>query len=240
MKKAFTLFCAVTFSFALSFSQDLIAFPNDSDFISANVAEEFDLVESHLYIVNNTASATTYTWGMLDYSAPVPPWELKLCDNNNCYDLLLGSNRHESLVVAAGDTMEMKFQFSPHCIDGVGSVNVVVYATNDSANASVVLNYKADLTTSCATAIKNVAATALRIFPNPVKSSFTVAGLESAGDLSFEVYDLKGAAVTSKVSNATATSIEISIEGLPVGVYVLKAFDTNGKVMGTARLNKID
>lgn len=240
MKKAFTLICVLTFSFALSFGQDLIAFPNDSDAVSGNVADEFDLVESHLYVINNSGIATTYNWYMANYDAPVPPWELKLCDNNNCYDLLLGNPLHESLQVGAGDTMEMKFQFSPHCVTGAANVNVVIYSTSDSANATVVLNYKADLTTSCATAIEDVNASALRIFPNPVKSSFTVAGLESTGNLSFEVYDLKGAAVASKLSNATTSSIEISIDGLPVGAYVLKAFDTNGKVVGTARLNKID
>ena len=240
MKKTFTSICLVVCSIALSFAQNIITLPNDSAFISANVADEFDLVDLHIEVINNTASPTTYTWRMVDYSAQVPPWELKLCDNNNCYDLLLGSPVHQSLSVAAYDTMDMKFQFSPHCVDGVANVNVVVFATNDSANATVTLNYKADLTTSCPTGITPISSNTLSIYPNPVQHSFVVSGLENAGNLSFQVYDMKGALAKSEVKSATNSSLEISIQTLPAGVYVLKAFDSNNKIAGTARLNKVD
>lgn len=239
MKKLFTFFALVALCQS-SHSQNIIPDPNDSAVVSGNVSDEFDPFDVHIHVINNTGAATTFTWGMTSHVSPNPVWEFKLCDNNNCYDLLLSTSYHESLNVNAGDTMDMKFQFSPHCISGTGIANVVIYATDDSAGTSIPLYYQANLTTSCLNNVVTINKNSLKISPNPVKSSFIVSGLENAGNYSFEVYDLKGSIVTSEVRSATHSQIEISVTGLPVGDYILKAFDRNGNVAGTSRLSKVD
>jgi hypothetical protein len=114
-----------------------------------------------------------------------------------------------------------------------------MWVDGDSANGKVKTpTWNVDI--NALTGIKNVSATSLKIFPNPVKNIFTVSGLENAGNLSFEVYDMKGSAVKSEVKAATNTTIDISIENLPQGIYVLKAFDKDGQIAGTSRLSKID
>ncbi len=240
MRKTFsTLFVFTIISFN-AFSQGIVCVPNDSAAVTANVpVDPYDPVEIHIHVVNNFGQATSFMWMMKDYSAPSAVWELKLCDNNNCYDLLGGSPVHESLTVNAGDTMDMKFQYAPHLIPGFGNCNVLIYVTGDSATTAVTLNYAITATSpNSITAL--MGNNPLKIYPNPVQKTFTVSGFEKSGNLSFEVYDLKGAVVKSEVKNATNTQIEISVEHLSKGEYVLKAFDANGKVAGTSHLTKVD
>ncbi len=238
MKKLFSLLSITVFAVTL-YAQPIICTPNDSAVVNGNVVDEFDPFDVHIHIVNNTGAATTFMWGMTSHIAPSPAWEFKLCDNNNCYDLLLSTSYYESLQVAAGDTMDMKFQFSPHLVPGTGVANVVIYATDDSANTSTQLYYQANLTTSNPNSVVSINKNSLKIFPNPVVNSFVVSGLENSGNYSFEVYDLKGALVASEVKSATHTQIEISISNLPSGDYLLKAIDNNGNIAGTSRLTKM-
>jgi hypothetical protein len=67
-----------------------------------------------------------------------------------------------------------------------------------------------------------------------------VEGIEDAGNLSFEVYNIQGATVKSELKNATNTRIEIGVQNLTSGIYILKAFNADGKVIGTSRLSKVD
>lgn len=238
MNKLFTLLAFSVFALSVH-AQPIICTPNDSTIVSGNVADEFDPYDVHIHVVNNTGAATTFTWGLTSYTSPAQVWEFKLCDNNNCYDLLLSSSYYESLEVPAGDTMDMKFQFSPHCVAGTGIAKVLIYATNDSANTSTPLYYQANLTTSCLSSVVNINKNSLKIFPNPVVNSFVVSGLENTGNYSFEVFDMKGDLVSSEIKSATYSQIEISVSNLPAGDYVFKAIDRNGNVAGTSRLTKI-
>lgn len=122
----------------------------------------------------------------------------------------------------------------------MASVNMVVFVSGDSANSATTINYRADLTTGCVNAIGKVATTSIKLYPNPVKNTFVVSGLENAGNLSFEVYDMKGALVKSEVIGATNNGFEISIANVASGDYVLKAIDSKGMLIASAKLQKID
>ncbi len=238
MKKILSLF-VLTVSLLTLNAQVIGISPNDSVSVSANVADEFDPVDAHIHIYNYLKGATSYTWMMKDYVAP-SQWELKLCDNNNCYDLLLGNPVHESLEVATGDSMDMKFQFSPHCVDGFASANILIYVTGDSSNTAITLNYQANLTTSCLNSINTLTTSNIKLYPNPVKNTFVVSGLENAGNVSFDIFDMKGALVKSEVIGATNNGFEISIANVAAGDYVLKAIDSKGMLIASAKLQKID
>ena len=119
-------------------------------------------------------------------------------------------------------------------------MNVYAYVTGDSANSVVILNYKAALATNCLSGIAATSPIHLDMHPNPVHNSFVVTGIKDAANLSFEVYDMKGTNVKSEVKDASNTQIEISVETLSKGSYILKAFEGSGKVVGTSRLIKVD
>ena len=238
MKKNYSLLMFLIISVSFAHAQQLLVVPNDSAEIWANVTDEFEPNDVHIELINNSANSITVTWGMVNYTAP-SQWEVKLCDNNNCYDLLLGPGPYESLPVAAGDTIDMKFQYTAHLVTGTGATNVYAYVTGDSTNSVVFLNYKANLIAVSGIG-DNFSSDNLKLYPNPVQHSFVVSGLKNAENLSFEVYDVKGAVMKTKIANASNSQIEISIENLPQGEYILKAFDSNGKTIGTSKLNKID
>lgn len=240
MKKIYTLFAAVLFTGAAVNAQDkIVTLPGDSVSGSGMVYDEFDPFDVHLHVVNNTGNDETFMWYMTGYTTPAANWEVKLCDNNNCYDLLINPGPYESLIVPAGDTMDFKFQFSPHNVDGVGTANIVTYFQSDSAGSVKELFFKA--TIDAVTGINEANNTNITLYPNPVQNSFVVKGLEHvAGNLAFEVYNVAGKVVESKVTNADNSHIEISVATLPHGTYILKAFDAKGKTIATSRLNKVD
>lgn len=222
----------------LAKAQSFIASPNDSASLTVTIPDQFTPAEVHIHLINNTAQGQEITWRLLNYTTPSPAWEVALCDNVNCYDMKINPGPHTSTSIAAGDSMDTKFQFTAHCVDGSGDCNVAFWIDGDSANTVIVLNYKATITNQCQNAINEVKSNNLHLYPNPVKRSFMVTGLENAGNLEFEVYDLQGRLVESQVTNASAEMVEISIANLPAASYVLKAFDRNGQVVGTSQLTK--
>ncbi|MCW5909266.1 MAG: T9SS type A sorting domain-containing protein [Chitinophagales bacterium] len=239
MKKIYTVLSVFSFTVLSLQAQTIITIPGDTSVVSGVVTDEFDPFDVHLEVVNTTNQSQTFTWMMKGYTTPSPNWEVKLCDNNNCYDLLLNAGPYESKSVGAGDTMDFKFQFSPHCINGTGTSDILVYITGDSAATAKLLHFKATLTTTCVSSVGSSSVKSITLHPNPVKGSFIVSGLEDEGNLSFEVYDLEGKLVKSKVKNASAEQIEISVESLAEGTYVLKVSDERGQVVASSRLNKV-
>ena len=240
MKKIYLLAVLAIFLFTCTRAQSIVTIPGDTSVATGTVTDEFDPMDIHLEVKNNTAQAQTFTWKLTNYSTPSAAWEVKLCDNNNCYDLLLSAGPYESLPVAAGDTMDFKFQFSPHCVNGTGEADVLVYVTGASANTARSIHFTGNITTTCMNAIGDVQKKSITLFPNPVKGTFVVKGIEDAGNLSFEVYDLQGQLVKSRVVNANDELIEISVETLATGTYVLRVSDEQGKVVATSRLNKVN
>ncbi len=233
----FTLFLSVLVA-GLN-AQQLIPLPNDSMEISLSADDEFTPSDAHLELINNSNTSISVTWGLVSNSSPAQ-WSMGLCDNNNCYDLLFSGGPFVSLPVDAFDTLDMKLQYTAHCVTGTGNAIVYAYVTGDSANSVVFLTYKVNLTAACPNSVIETVPRPLKIYPNPVRSSFVVTGVENAGNLSFEVYDMKGAAVKSEIKEAPPSRIEISLENLPEGNYMLKAFDSHGKVFGTSRLSKVE
>jgi hypothetical protein len=234
----FSILCCILFS-THAFSQKLIPLPGDSASTSASVTDGYQPYDIHIEVVNNTANTITATWGLMNYTAP-QGWEVKLCDNRNCYDLLISGGPYISDTVSAGDTLDMKFQYTSHCIAGTGQTNVYLHITHDSVQSNLVLNYKADLSSACTNAINELPVNKLNVYPNPVENSVFVTCADAALNTTYVIYDLTGAAVKSETKNVTNTGAEISMSGLAAGTYVLKAVNGQGRVTGIAKLNKVE
>ncbi len=235
MNKALLTMAAILFLAAPCFSQtDFILLPSDTISLTETVPAN-DILEAFMKVKNTSNSTKTINWIAAERTGS-RDWEINICDIVNCYSFAYVVR---TFSLAAGDTGTMRLDIDPHGVSGPGQVSLLMWVEGDSANGKVKNpTWNVDLT--AITGISKVAATTLKIFPNPVKNLFTVSGLDNAGDLSFEVFDMKGSAVKSEVKSATNTAIEISIENLPHGIYVLKAFDKDGNLAGTSRLSKID
>lgn len=237
LKLYFLVFVSVA---ALQFAnaQAFIGSPNDSAFLNTSVPDQYTPAEVHIHLINNTGQGQQISWALVNYTIPTPAWEVALCDNVNCYDMKINPGPHLSNTVAAGDSMDTKFQFTAHCVNGTGECNIAFWIDGDSANTVKVLNYKAQIFNECVNAVTEIKKNSLHLYPNPVQHSFIVSGLENAGNLEFEVYDLQGRLAESQVTGASAGTVEISIANLPAGSYVLKAIDKNGQVVATSQLSK--
>lgn len=235
MTKALLTMAAILLLAAPVFSQtDFILLPSDTLQITQAVPAG-DLLEAFMKVKNTSNSTKTIKWIGVERTGP-RDWETNICDIVNCYSF---GYVVRTFSLAAGDTGTMRLDIDPHGVSGTGSVSLLMWVDGDSANGKV-KNPAFNVDVTAITGINNLSNTSLKIFPNPVKNVFTVSGLENAGNLSFEVFDMKGSAVKSEVKSATTTTIEISIENLPHGIYVLKAFDKDGNLAGTSRISKID
>lgn len=237
LKLYISLFICVAASYVAN-AQAFIASPNDSAFLNTTVPDQFTPAEVHIHLINNTGQGQQISWALVNYTTPAPAWEVALCDNVNCYDMKINPGPHLSNTVAAGDSMDTKFQFTAHCVNGTGDCNIAFWIDGDSANTVTILNYKAQILNECVNAVTEIKKNSLHLYPNPVQHSFMVTGLENAGNLAFEVYDLQGRLAESQVTSATTSTVEISIANLPAGSYVLKAIDKNGLVVATSQLSK--
>lgn len=236
-KSTISLFIALCITVVLN-AQTIPTTPNDSVSVTATQTDEFEPTDAHIEVINSGNTSTTFTWMLKDYTAP-SVWELKLCDNNNCYDLLLNPGPYESLTVLAGDTMDMKFQFSAHCTAGIGNANVIIYVTGDSANTATMLNYKANLAVNCPNGVSELTAPAFKVTPNPFQSSFSIAGFSSTQDFRFEVYDLTGRLVESETSMDN-NSVEVKMPSAPAGSYILRAINSKGEVVSNSKVQKVN
>lgn len=232
--KFFTLSTLLLLATYTSFAQAIITAPNDSSYVSSTITDAFENTDIHIGLINNSGGAVEFTWLMKDYIAP-QAWEVKCCDNNNCYDLLINPGPYASLSVPAGDTMDMKFQFTSHCVDGMGNANLVVYLDGDSANTAVAINYKTDVTANCASSIGNVKSLEIGLFPNPVVNQLQITGLNSS-NYNYQVINSTGSVLKQGV---TTNAQPLDVQALSNGVYQLIVFE--GKTLiGSQRFSKID
>ncbi len=236
MKKSIFVLFLMAGSF-LTQAQLVVTTPNDSLHENITQTDEFATADIHIHVINTGNNNVTYTWELKNYQAP-SGWGVAICDNNNCYDLLINAGPYESLAVSPGDSMDMKMQFAPYCIGGSGWSDVVIYVTGDSANTAVVLHYSTDLTANCPNSIATVSHTALKVYPSPFQSSFTVTGLENAGPVTINVYDLKGALVPAEVKTVNPGAFEISMSQAIAGTYLVKAVDAAGKIIAGSSVTK--
>lgn len=237
MNKNLLLTTAMVVFFLASQAQSLVAIPNDSTETSGIATDIYEPTSAHIYIKQNTASGTSISWRMVDFTAPTG-WGVQMCDNNNCYDMLLNPGPYNSLAVPAGDTLDMKFEFVSGGIDGSGTADFVAYIDGDSASTAIAIHYKINIDAQI-TSVSELVNQAIKLYPNPIQNSFVISGLEQ-GNYSYEVFDMKGSLMTTYIKNANSTEIEIGAEGLTPGVYVLKVSNGEGKIVATSQLTKMN
>lgn len=218
-------------------AQSIIPVPNDSLEVSGVATDPFEPKDVHIYVVNNTAQQQTFTWEMKSYNTPAI-WGVQLCDNNNCYDLLISPGPYESLPVAAGDTMDMKLQFVSACVQGVGTALVNIHITGDSAATSLDLFYKGNLSATCVNNVSNIEANTLNVIPNPAVNMINITGLQNAEKTSINLYTVTGSLVETKTQAISSTEVQMSVSHLPAGNYLIKATDLLTGKTYTSKLTK--
>lgn len=222
-----------------SFAQtDFVLLPSDTVAVSQNV-NTGDIVENFMRVKNISNSPKTMKW-ICSYKVMPHAWDTNVCDIVNCYSF---GYVLRTFYLNAGDSGSMRLDIDPFCTPGTGEVRLAMWVDGDSAGKVKYPTWDLNVTVSpgCVAGINdNFSSGKLKVYPNPVQHSFIVSDMENAENLLFEVYDMKGTLVKSQIKSTTNTSVEIAVENLATGTYVLKAIDKEGKTAGVARLNKID
>lgn len=239
MQRVLLVLIIISASVKVTFSQaNFILLPSDTAVVTQYLNTN-DIAEGFIKVKNISNHNDTIKWVGVNKTGP-HDWTANVCDILNCYSF---SYIVRTFILAPGDTGTMRMDLDAVCQPGTGEIRLMMWEYGDSAGKVLYPNWQLNITVAsgCVAGIDDNSTThSLKIYPNPVQHSFVVSGLNNTGNFSFEVYDMKGALVKSEIKNATNTAIEISIENLPAGTYVLKAFDRDNRIAGTARLSKID
>lgn len=127
----------------------------------------------------------------------------------------------------------------PTCTPDSSSYQIVAWLANDSAATSVTIYFVADYTGSCATAINNIGASNLRIYPSPVDANLTVAGLNGLKNVKLSVYDVLGRPVIQTNLVQPAGQVNVNTEQLNAGIYIV-TIQSEGTTLLTKRIEKTE
>lgn len=90
--------------------------------------------------------------------------------------------------------------------------------------------YTIPLKVEIATSIKEEEFATLRIMPNPVNNHFNIIGLKDAGIIAINMYSLMGQMILASSGPFMDDAHDISLMGLPTGVYVLRMQAKDGRI----------
>ncbi len=108
------------------------------------------------------------------------------------------------------------------------TIGQVVYTSSTGTNGSVTQGIQQPYEISTTLGINEVTINLeLSVYPNPTTNYLTLK-VEKLNGLSFQLYDLQGKVIESKIVNNTSTSI--SLEAQPVAIYFLKVTKNNKPV----------
>lgn len=215
----------------LSFGQNFTVLYGDT----ARSVMTGSTVQVHNYIINNSSAPATYEWKFVDNDFPTG-WEFNgLCDNNLCYTSI-NSTTNTTFPVGPNDTMHYYTTFDD---DGTGTivngssawVRAALHESGDMLNTKILTFIATKGTTSAITVTKSE--DNIVVFPNPAKSSVNVIYNADMGVKNIGIYNLIGKMVSVyKVGN---TSAKLDVENLPSGIYFIRLFNAQGKVVGTRK-----
>ena len=199
---------------------------------------DLDLI-NHGFITNNQGNANSLYWVRNEIQMPAG-WGSAICDYVRCYFQSVGERK---LDLTGGQVST----FDLHLYNNMGStppgatiahgdsivIEICVFEINDTTTTQC---FKTTFICDDNSAIddENAAPTQeLVISPNPATNYFTISNDDEIGKV--EVYDIIGAKV--KVFDRRSTSI-FEVSDLPTGMYLVRTFDKNAKMLSTLRLKK--
>lgn len=231
MKKIFILLLSV-----VAFSaQSQVTFYNNSDTISKTIIKgDYSLANTQIKdsLVNNTANTITITWSKSSQFL-LTDWQIVgLCDKITCYSG--GDNSTHTYTLAPGEkcVMYVDLKALPTAQDGHNYVTLKIndgvsdrYRTFDGYNWPTKVN---DLDFN----------SVVSIYPNPATNFININILDKRVK-NLDVLNVIGKRIAHFPIDATTPNpINVSLDNIAKGVYLLQFADDNGKILGVKRVAK--
>lgn len=194
-------------------------------------------------IVNNTASAIDLVWVRTINSLPqgTEGWSSAICDINTCWSSSTFTKEFTLPANGKGElspTIALKDFTLPAgtpVMEGIGTVEIHVYAVGDSANTNLTTTYTATVGDPNGIEILRDQNT-ISVFPNPATQYFKLNDANQEVKV-INVYNIVGRLVNS--FEVTNTQQSFSVIDLPKGMYMLQMLSEKNEILHTTRLNRV-
>jgi hypothetical protein len=184
----------------------------------------------YIVIKNIGTMATSIDWNLNTTNTVLPPNYngIGICSlPGNCY---AWDNTVRNYPLGVGDSVTIEPIVSVPATAVLGTPAIVkVDVVNGGASQELTFTINP---VSWPASVSNVAVNNIKIVPNPALNNATVVGNYS----SVELYNVMGQRVIAPMTN-TANATILNVEQLPAGIYIVKAFSSNGVVAGTSTLS---
>lgn len=216
------------FTAAFMFGQTLGLEPNP---VNVTGQASSSVIEAHVDITNNTGAEVDMLWERFIVSAP-PGWQVQICDKRLCYlPHVTRCPEEYPNNLQPGETMEMRVDILPGNVKGEGTIKVNLFDINDTTNILGVVEAHFDLTT---TAVDEPGKEPeVKIYPNPATEYFQIQNPEQVSTL--QIYNIVGSRLHAQ---PVSGSEKISVGHLPDGMYLVRLFGIDNRVLKTIRLSK--
>ena len=157
-------------------------------------------------------------------------WFSWICDKNLCYDPSVNScPPNKPNVLAAGDSMELQVHVNPANTEG--SANYELNVIDDAGNVLSTIN--GQILVNSTTAVKDLNASKLTVYPNPTQDFFQVS--DTPGLRYIELFNIVG----SKMKSFDAIpQKQYYVGDMTDGIYLVRLVTSSGKIIKTIRLSK--
>ena len=186
-------------------------------------------ISYHIQVTNTSNQAISLFWSKRMTDNPIN-WFSWICDKNLCYDPSVNAcPQSKPNVLGIGESMELQVHANPSNTEG--SANYELNVIDDAGNVLATIN--GQLLVSSATAVKDLNAAKLTVYPNPTQDFFQVS--DTPGLRYIEMFNIVG----SKMKSFDAIpQKQYYVGDLTDGIYLVRLVTSSGKIIKTIRLSK--
>ncbi|MBK9734070.1 MAG: T9SS type A sorting domain-containing protein [Saprospiraceae bacterium] len=188
--------------------------------------------------INTQDTTFTIFWKMIvDSSTFKPEWKIYMCDLNLCYapNVLLNAPSKPN-IFNYNVSHKFQFHFDPNGVPGCTVVGLKLY-TDKTFSQEIMytcININECVNTCVSSVQDNIFVEDVKLFPNPANDYF---GVKNDGSINkILIYNIFGQEIKSYVHFEGAQH-DISL--FKTGMYIIRCFDNNNKLVKTMKLNKI-
>lgn len=223
MRRILLTLITVAFFSAGLLAQNFTVSPSPVD-VTGNSSTS--LIEASSQVINNTNEVLNLRWERIE---EIPSeWETLICDNQLCWGPAKSSNDFTLEPNAEGD---MKPNFKPNGVSGVGVVRMLIFDPLDSLNTVQEHVYTCDIVS---VSVEEPTESDFTIYPNPAKDFVVLP--ENSKIKKAILYNITGQQV--KIFDLVANTRRFDVADMMRGTYLLQFIDETGAILHTTRLTK--
>ncbi len=183
----------------------------------------------HIHVTNTSSQAISLFWSKRMDNNPTL-WQSWICDKNLCYTPDINAcPASKPNVLAPGEVMELQVHANPVNIEG--SATYLLSVLDDAGNVLATIN--GQIIVNSSTAVKDLNASKLTVYPNPTQDFFQVS--DTPGLRYIELFNIVG----SKMKSFDAIpQKQYYVGDMTDGIYLVRLVTSSGKIIKTIRLSK--